>query len=92
MSQPPHTLYPCPAPVPVVAMVDQATLPTYFAFFPLFRAILVRERITIVHGHTATSPLIHDCILQAKIMGYKAMFTGVAASGGALVRHCRPHP
>ena len=62
--------------MPIAAMVDQATLPTYVAYFPLLRAILLRERIDIVHGHTATSPLIHDCILQAKIMGYKSMFTG----------------
>ena len=67
--------------MPIVAMVDQATLPTYFAFFPLFRAILLRERITIVHGHTATSPLIHDSILQAKVMGYKCMFTGAWGRG-----------
>lgn len=63
--------------MPVVAMVDQATLPTYFAFFPLFRSILLRERVTVVHGHAATSPLIHDSILQAKIMGFKCVFTGL---------------
>jgi phosphatidylinositol glycan class A protein len=57
--------------MPVVAMVDQATMPTYYSFFPLFRKILMRERVDIVHGHSATSPLMHECILQAKAMGYK---------------------
>jgi hypothetical protein len=53
------------------AVVDQATLPTYMSYFPILRSILLRERIRIVHGHAATSTLIHDCIMQAKIMGYK---------------------
>ena len=57
--------------MPVIALVDQATMPSYYAYLPLFRRILIRERIDIVHGHSATSPLMHECILQAKAMGYK---------------------
>lgn len=52
-------------------MVDQVVFPSYYATFPLFRNILIRERIEIVHGHAATSVLMHECILQAKAMGYK---------------------
>lgn len=69
--------------MPVVAMFDQATMPTYYAFFPLFRKILIRERIDIVHGHAATSPLQHECILQAKAMGYKVVFTDHSLFGFA---------
>ena len=37
--------------VPMTPFVDQDAFPTFYAFFPLFRKILIREGITIVHGH-----------------------------------------
>jgi phosphatidylinositol glycan class A protein len=69
--------------MPIVALVDQATMPTYYGSFPLFRKILLRERITIVQGHSATSPLMHECILQARIMGYRACYTDHSLFGFA---------
>lgn len=69
--------------MPIVPMVDQATLPTYMAWFPLFRKILLRERIDIVHGHAATSPLMHECLLQARTMGYKGCYTDHSLFGFA---------
>ena len=42
---------------PLVTLVDQDSLPTFHAFLPLFRNILIRERVTIVHGHQATSTM-----------------------------------
>eukprot|EP01006_Ploeotia_vitrea_P013686 TRINITY_DN35714_c0_g1_i1.p1 TRINITY_DN35714_c0_g1~~TRINITY_DN35714_c0_g1_i1.p1 ORF type:complete len:473 (-),score=19.37 TRINITY_DN35714_c0_g1_i1:50-1468(-) len=51
------------------------TLPTMYGAFPIFRNILIRERIQIVHGHQTTSGLCHQCISHAKTMGLKTVFT-----------------
>lgn len=37
--------------IPVPILTDQAAWPTLFPLMPLIRDILVREQITIVHGH-----------------------------------------
>lgn len=37
--------------VPHWLVYDQVSLPTVYSFFPLFRYIVVRERIDVVHGH-----------------------------------------
>lgn len=55
--------------MPLTVMVDNVTYPTFFANFALFRAILLRERVEIVHGHQATSALMHECLAQAKALG-----------------------
>lgn len=68
---------------PMTPFFDQDSLPTMFSFFPLFRKILARERITIVHGHQATSTLMHECILHARTMGYKAVYTDHSLFGFA---------
>ena len=49
----------------------QATPPTIFGGFALLRAILVRERITLVHAHQAFSAIAHEAIIHARTMGYK---------------------
>jgi len=60
---------------PLTPFADQDTWPTFYGFFRLFRNILIRERIDIVHAHQATSVLGHECLLHAKTMGYKAVYT-----------------
>jgi len=57
--------------LPLSVFYDQVTLPTLHAFFPLFRDILVRENISLVHGHQSTSTLTNECILFARTMGYQ---------------------
>ncbi|RHY38750.1 hypothetical protein DYB30_009848 [Aphanomyces astaci] len=69
--------------LPLVPMVDNVTLPTFAGGFGLFRTVLIRERIQIVHGHQATSAFMHECILQAKTMGYKAIYTDHSLFGFA---------
>ena len=54
---------------------DQVIFPSLCSFFALFRNILVRERISIVHGHQSTSPLTHECLLYARALGHRACFT-----------------
>ena len=68
---------------PQMQIHDQASLPNLFLFFPLFREILLRERIQIVHGHQTTSALAHECILHARTMGCKAVYTDHSLFGFA---------
>lgn len=50
----------------------QSTLPTLFGSMRIFRTILLRERITLVHAHQAFSMMGLEAILHARTMGYKA--------------------
>eukprot|EP00939_MAST-03C_sp_MAST-3C-sp1_P002870 g2870.t1 len=68
---------------PLATMVDRVTLPTFFCFFPLFRQILIREGIEVVHCHQATSQLSHECILHAGTMGYQVVYTDHSLFGFA---------
>jgi phosphatidylinositol glycan class A protein len=54
---------------------NQVIFPTLFSFFPLFRNILLRERISIIHGHQSVSLLANECILYARTMGYHVCYT-----------------
>ncbi|GFS30087.1 phosphatidylinositol N-acetylglucosaminyltransferase subunit A [Trichonephila inaurata madagascariensis] len=69
--------------LPVWVVYNQCTLPTLFTTFPLMRDILLRERISIVHGHSAFSALAHEAIIHAKTMGLKAVFTDHSLFGFA---------
>lgn len=61
--------------LPLLPVFDQAVFPTYFAGLPLLRAIFVRERVAVVHGHAATSVLVHDALLAARSLGLATVFT-----------------
>nr|KAJ3422538.1 hypothetical protein HK105_007652 [Polyrhizophydium stewartii] len=61
--------------VPHWLVHDQVSLPTLYGFFPLFRYIVVRESIDVVHGHQAFSAMCHEAILHARTMGLRAVFT-----------------
>ncbi|KAK8087151.1 putative to N-acetylglucosaminyltransferase SPT14 [Apiospora phragmitis] len=41
--------------VPFAIIYRSATFPTVFSFFPVFRNIMIREQIDIVHGHASLS-------------------------------------
>ncbi|KAG1152426.1 hypothetical protein G6F37_001634 [Rhizopus arrhizus] len=69
--------------VPAKVIYSEATLPTIYGFFPLFRHIFIRESIQIVHGHGAFSALCHEAILHSKTMGLKAVFTDHSLFGFA---------
>jgi phosphatidylinositol N-acetylglucosaminyltransferase subunit A len=55
---------------PLVPFYDQDVWPTLYAFFPLFRHILLRERVSIVHTHQATSVMSIEAALFARTMGW----------------------
>lgn len=61
--------------LPLTTIYDQIIYPTFIGFFGLFRSILIREQINIVHGHQSTSTLTHECLLYARTMGYHICYT-----------------
>ncbi|KAJ2774664.1 Phosphatidylinositol N-acetylglucosaminyltransferase GPI3 subunit [Coemansia nantahalensis] len=76
--------------LPAVIVHSNASLPTFFSTFPVFRQIFVREQIDIVHGHQAFSTFCHEAILHARSMGLKTVFTdhsllGFADTSGILL-------
>ena len=69
--------------LPLSVFYDQLILPTFYAFLPLFRNILIRENISIVHGHQSTSVLTNECIFYARTMSYKVCYTDHSLFGFA---------
>lgn len=69
--------------LPLSVVYDQVVFPSICGFFPLFRNILIRERITIIHGHQSTSVLTNECIMYGRTMGYKCCYTDHSLFGFA---------
>ena len=69
--------------LPVHPFYNQCVLPTVFTLLPVIRYILTRERISIVHGHSAFSTLAHEAMFHARTMGIKAVFTDHSLFGFA---------
>ncbi|KAL2463424.1 UDP-Glycosyltransferase superfamily protein [Forsythia ovata] len=61
--------------VPWKPFLMQNTLPTFYGTLPIVRTILIREKISLVHGHQAFSTLCHEALMHARTMGYKVVFT-----------------
>ncbi|KAK9817977.1 hypothetical protein WJX72_005225 [[Myrmecia] bisecta] len=68
---------------PRLPFYSQVTFPTIFGSFRLLRAILIGERIDLVHAHQSFSVLAHESILHARTMGYKVVFTDHSLFGFA---------
>lgn len=56
-------------------MTDQDVLPTLTATFPIWRSILIREGIEIVHTHQATSVMSNESVVYASSMGLPSVYT-----------------
>lgn len=69
--------------VPWRPFLMQNTLPTLYGTLPVIRTILVRERISVVHGHQAFSTFCHEALMHARTMGYKTVFTDHSLYGFA---------
>ena len=52
-----------------------ATLPQFFAFVPLLRSILIRERINIIHGHGSLSSMACEAVIGGATMGVRSVLT-----------------
>ncbi|KAK6589760.1 PIG-A like N-acetylglucosaminyl-phosphatidylinositol biosynthetic [Cryptosporidium xiaoi] len=61
--------------LPYKTIYDNVIYPSLFTLFPLFRQILIREQIDIVHGHQSVSMLALECLFHAVTMGYRVVFT-----------------
>ncbi|PLB44546.1 UDP-Glycosyltransferase/glycogen phosphorylase [Aspergillus steynii IBT 23096] len=69
--------------VPFLVIYRETTMPTVFSFFPIFRNIVIREQIQIVHGHASLSSFCHEAILHARTMGLRTVFTDHSLFGFA---------
>ncbi|WCJ25253.1 Phosphatidylinositol N-acetylglucosaminyltransferase gpi3 subunit [Euphorbia peplus] len=69
--------------IPWRPFVMQNTLPTFYGTLPIIRTILIREKISLVHGHQAFSTLCHEALMHARTMGYKVVFTDHSLYGFA---------
>src|SRR6201996_5208502 len=69
--------------VPFLVIYRESTMPTVFSFFPVFRNIILRENIEIVHGHGSLSSFCHEAILHARTMGLRTVFTDHSLFGFA---------
>ncbi|EYU35649.1 hypothetical protein ABFS82_10G144900 [Erythranthe guttata] len=69
--------------VPWKPFLMQNTLPTFYGTLPIVRTILLRERISLIHGHQAFSTLCHEALMHARTMGYKVVFTDHSLYGFA---------
>jgi len=41
---------------------------------PIIRYVLVREQITIIHGHSAFSTLAHETMMIGRLLGIQVKF------------------
>ena len=60
---------------PLLPMTDEVCLPTFTVSLPLLRYIFIREGITIVHSHQATSALANEAITYASELGLASVYT-----------------
>lgn len=66
---------------PRLPFYQGATVPVLWLSLPLLRCIVARERISVIHGHQAFSPLCHEAILHARALGIPTVFTDHSLDG-----------
>nr|XP_022901009.1 N-acetylglucosaminyl-phosphatidylinositol biosynthetic protein [Onthophagus taurus] len=69
--------------LPIKVFYNQCILPSMFCNLPLLRYVLIRERVEIVHGHSAFSALAHEALIIGGLMGLKTVFTDHSLFGFA---------
>ncbi|XP_078736796.1 LOW QUALITY PROTEIN: phosphatidylinositol N-acetylglucosaminyltransferase subunit A [Lampetra fluviatilis] len=69
--------------LPLRPFYNEATPPAIYLSLPLLRCVFVRERVTLVHAHSAFSCLAHDALFHAKAMGIRTVFTDHSLFGFA---------
>ncbi|XP_063988253.1 phosphatidylinositol N-acetylglucosaminyltransferase subunit A [Diachasmimorpha longicaudata] len=79
--------------LPITVFYNQCVLPTMICSIPLIRYIFIREKIAIIHGHSAFSALAHEGMLVGRLMGLKTVFTdhslfGFADASAVLTNKC----
>jgi phosphatidylinositol glycan class A protein len=69
--------------IPMLPFYNQCVLPTVYTSCAIIRDILIREQITVVHGHSAFSTLAHEAIIHARLMNIRTVFTDHSLFGFA---------
>uniref|UniRef100_T1JLR4 phosphatidylinositol N-acetylglucosaminyltransferase n=1 Tax=Strigamia maritima TaxID=126957 RepID=T1JLR4_STRMM len=69
--------------LPFQPFYNQCIFPTLFLTGPLMRTILIREEITIVHGHSAFSVMANEAMIHANNLNLKTVFTDHSLFGFA---------
>jgi phosphatidylinositol glycan class A protein len=69
--------------LPFANMALQTTYPTLFFSLPFYYDLFHRERIDLVHGHSAFSTMCEEGILHARMMGIPCVFTDHSLFGFA---------
>lgn len=69
--------------LPIKVFYNQCILPTMICSIPILRDIFIREKVDIVHGHSAFSALAHEAMQIGVLMGTKAIFTDHSLFGFA---------
>ena len=69
--------------LPFANMALQTTYPTLFFSLPFYYDLYHRERIDLVHGHSAFSTMCEEGILHARMMGIPCVFTDHSLFGFA---------
>ncbi|GAU95333.1 hypothetical protein RvY_06967-2 [Ramazzottius varieornatus] len=69
--------------LPIPPFHEQCIFPTMLVTAPFLRAVFLRNDINVVHGHSAFSPLAHEALFHAKLMGIHTVFTDHSLFGFA---------
>ncbi|XP_055354714.1 phosphatidylinositol N-acetylglucosaminyltransferase subunit A-like [Paramacrobiotus metropolitanus] len=69
--------------LPIPPFHDQIIFPTMIVALPALRYIFLENDIHVVHGHSAFSPLAHEALFHAKLLGIHTVFTDHSLFGFA---------
>jgi len=69
--------------LPLVVVYNQCILASIFGTLPLIRWVLLKEKITLVHGHSSFSILAHETMFHARTLGIRTVFTDHSLFGFA---------
>ncbi|ALC42814.1 CG6401 [Drosophila busckii] len=69
--------------LPIKVCYNQCILPTAVCNVPMLRAVLLREQVQVVHGHSAFSALAHEALMVGALLGLKTVFTDHSLFGFA---------
>uniref|UniRef100_A0A2P2I2S8 phosphatidylinositol N-acetylglucosaminyltransferase n=1 Tax=Hirondellea gigas TaxID=1518452 RepID=A0A2P2I2S8_9CRUS len=69
--------------LPMLPFYNQSVLPTFLTSVPLLRDVFLRERVNVVHGHSAFSTMAHEAMSVATALGIRTVFTDHSLFGFA---------
>ena len=61
--------------LPIIPFYNKSVLPTIICSLPYLCHILLTEKVTLVHGHSAFSSLAHEALMIASLLNIPTVFT-----------------